>query len=152
MKQTSSRSGRDAAANLNEAPTVGVADESSCSSSLADSQASLSLYKDHSAHVYKHNAAARGSVFQYFDRVTVSSVNCEHVEDSVSLPSSSVHRYSDDSTTSSTQAAEAQQQQAEDMMYSTDQPFNSEELIYLGSIFETDEHSNEGDLSSILSL
>lgn len=83
--------------------------------------------------------------------MTVSSVNYEEsVQDSVSLSSSSVHRYSDDSTTSSAQAADAQQ--AEDM-YNVVQPFNSEDLMYLASIFEKDEHHcNEGDLSSILSL
>lgn len=82
--------------------------------------------------------------------MTVSSVNYyeQSVQDSVSLSSSSVHRYSDDSTTTSTQAADAQQ--AEDSIV---RPFNSEELMYLASIFEDDEHdSNEGDLSSILSL
>ena len=141
--------------------TAIVADESSCSPSLADSQASLSFYQDNSAHVVHNSSAAaitqpvsqasQGSVFQYFDRVTVSSVNYEQsVQDSVSLSSSSVHRYSDDSTTSSAHAADVQQ--AEDM-YSVVQPFNSEDLMYLASIFEKDEHhSTEGDLSSILSL
>ncbi|KAL7498422.1 hypothetical protein ACHAWT_007359 [Skeletonema menzelii] len=158
MTQTSSRSGRGAASILNEA--VVVADESSCSSSLADSQASLSFNREKSAQEVHCNSAAaiaqpvtqayQGTVFQYFDPVTISSVNYEQsVQDSVSLSSSSVHRYSDDSITS-TQAADAQQVEE---MYRIVQPFNSDDLMYLASIFEKDEHrSNEGDLSSILSL
>ena len=158
MAQTSSRSGKGLASSVNKA--VIVADESSCSSSLADSQASLSIYKDNGAQEVHHNSAAaisqpvmqasQGAVFQYFDRVTVSSVNYEQsVQDSVSLSSSSVHRYSDDTTTT-TQAAGGHHVEE---MYSIVQPFNSDDLMYLASIFEKDEHhSNEGDLSSILSL
>jgi|SaaInl74LU_5_DNA_1037368.scaffolds.fasta_scaffold21242_1 hypothetical protein len=143
--QTSSRSVRRAAKSAEK--VVIVADESSCSSAQVGSQASLSSYKDNSAASTAPpvSQAFQGPVFHYFDHIPVSSVNCEqsNVQDSVSLSSSSVN----DTTTQF-----ANTQQVEEM-YSDVQPFNSDDLMYLASIFEKDEdHSNDGDLSSILSL
>ncbi|KAK1732904.1 heat shock factor family protein [Skeletonema marinoi] len=143
--QTSSRSVRRAAKSAEK--VVIVADESSGSSAQVGSQASLSSYKDISAASIAPpvSQAFQGPVFHYFDHILVSSVNCEqsNVQDSVSLSSSSVN----DTTTQF-----ANTQQVEEM-YSDVQPFNSDDLMYLASIFEKDDHhSNDGDLSSILSL
>ena len=143
--QTSSRSVRRAAKSAEK--VVIVADESSCSSAQVGSQASLSSYKDNSAASIAPpvSQAFQGPVFHYFDHIPVSSVNCEqsNVQDSVSLSSSSV---------SDTTTQFANTQQVEEM-YSDVQPFNSDDLMYLASIFEKDDHhSNDGDLSSILSL
>lgn len=153
--QTSSRSTRRAAKNVNE-----FSDDNSCSSSQADShadsQASLSSYNDNHAQVQNKDTAAiappvsqanQGSVLQYFDHTPVSSeIYDQFVQDSVSLSSSSsVHTCSDD-----TSALGANAQQVEEM-YSIAQPFNRDDLMYLASIFEKDDQSDE-DLSSILSL
>mmetsp|Transcript_24949 Transcript_24949/g.39180 ORF Transcript_24949/g.39180 Transcript_24949/m.39180 type:complete len:289 (-) Transcript_24949:148-1014(-) len=132
--QASSRSARRPAKNVNE-----VNDDNSCSSSQAESQTSLCSHKD--AQVQNNDTAAFAPPVSqaYFDHIPVSS------EDSVSLSSSSVHTCSDD-----TSAQGANTQQVEEM-YSVVQPFNSDDLMYLASIFEKDDQSN-GDLSSILSL
>ena len=144
--QASSRSTRRAAKTVNE-----VSDDNSCSSLQTDSQASLSSYNDNhdtAAIAPPVSQAYQGSALQYFDHSPVSSENYDQfVQDSVSLSSSSssVHSCSDDN---SAQGASTQQI---DEMYSIVQPFNSDDLMYLASIFEEDNQPDE-DLSSILSL
>ncbi len=143
--QASSRSTRRAAKTVNE-----VSDDNSCSSSQTDSQASLSSYNDNhdtAAIAPPVSQAYQGSDLQYFDHTPVSSENYDQVvQDSVSLSSSSsVHSCSDDNS-----AHDASTQEV-DEMYSIVQPFNSDDLMYLASIFEKDDQPDE-DLSSILSL
>ena len=140
-----------------------VADESSCStSSPVDSQASQSSYTvDSSAYVPAMPAAAgaqpvlsipqvQGSVFQYFS-VPVSYVNYEEppsVHGSLSS-SSSVQSFGTDPSAQ----AEAMYRHSVDTTSNAQQPFNDDDLMYLASIFDKDEqHSNDNDLSSILSL
>lgn len=127
-----------------------VSDDNSCSSSQTDSQASLSSYNDNhdtAAIAPPVSQAYQGSDLQYFDHTPVSSENYDQVvQDSVSLSSSSsVHSCSDDNS-----AHDASTQEV-DEMYSIVQPFNSDDLMYLASIFEKDDQPDE-DLSSILSL
>lgn len=156
--RASSRSARRAPANSVEKVVV-VADESSCSSPRRASQAS---YIDDSAHIHNTgisaiatpvSRASQGSVFHYFDHIPVSYVNYEEQtnQDSVSLSSSSsVQRHSDETNT---QVASTEHRYAVDNTGSAAQPFNDDDLLYLASIFDKDEHpSHDDDLSSILSL
>ncbi len=129
-----------------------AADESSCSSSTIDTQASRAFphvtvmpsVASASAPLVLPNSQVQGTVFQYFsdygEQNTVSTSS-----------SSSVQSFNDEPPT---QAADA-------MLYNTHaidngsnaQPFNDEDLMYLASIFNEDEqHSNEDDLCSFLSL
>lgn len=159
--RASSRSARRAPANSAEKVVV-VADESSCSSTRRDSQAPQASYIDDSAHIHNTGISAiatpvsrapQGSVFHYFDHIPVSYVNYEEQtnQDSVSLSSSSsVQRYSDETNT---QVASTEHRYAVDSTGSVAQPFNDDDLMYLASIFDKDEHpSHDDDLSSILSL
>jgi len=155
--QASSRSAGRAAKSEKEVDVL--ADE--------NSQASISSYKDVSAHVHNTGFAATASPvmhapqvsdFQHSDRITVSNVIYEEqskVLDVVSLSLSSVQRYSDsdESSSSTTTAAEVANSEHAEAMYSHDQPFSVDDMMYLASIFENDKHqSHVEDLSSILSL
>lgn len=161
--RASSRSARKAPAKREEKVVV-VADESSCSSSRKDSQASL---MDESVPVHDTGISAiaspvlrasQGLVFQYFDHIPVSYVHYEeqrHNQDSVSLSSSSVQQCSDETLAqiASTAQVEAMHRYTVDTTGNVSQPFNAEDLMYLASIFDKDEHSShDDDLSSILSL
>jgi hypothetical protein len=142
--------------SITKARASSRSDESSCSSSGVDSQASQSTYRDDRAEIVPPvlHAAPQGSVFQYFDQIPLSYVNYEaqssNVQDLVSLSSLSVQRYSDEATTQivSTEQADAMYRYAADTTSVAAQPFNDDDLMYLASIFEKD----DGDLSSILSL
>jgi hypothetical protein len=118
-----------------------AADESSCSSSTIDTQASRAFphvtvmpsVASASAPLVLPNSQVQGTVFQYFsdygEQNTVSTSS-----------SSSVQSFNDDPPTI-------------DNNGSSDQPFDDEDLMYLASIFNEDEqHSNEDDLCSFLSL
>jgi len=141
-----------------------LADESGCSSSQVDSQASISSYKDGSTNVHNTGFAVttspvmhapQSSVFQHSDHIPVSNVIYEEqskVLDFVSLSSSSAQRYSDSDESFTTTEAEVANSEHAEAMYSHDQPFSSDDLMYLASIFENDEHQSHGDLSSTLSL
>lgn len=117
-----------------------AADESSCSSSTIDTQASRAFphvtvmpsVASASAPLVLPNSQVQGTVFQYFsdygEQNTVSTSS-----------SSSVQSFNDDPPTIDNG--------------SNAQPFNDEDLMYLASIFNEDEqHSNEDDLCSFLSL
>ena len=173
--QSSYRSVRRAAKSVTG--VVAVADESSCSSSRSrgDSQASQSSYKDGSAHVHNTGIAAaalqvpvlqdpQGSVFQYFSYVNYEEQTTA-IQDSVSsLSSSSVRRCSESDESTTAEVANTVDLQAESMFRydvgtnttgsGVAQPaFNNDDLMYLASIFEKDEHpSHDEDLQSILSL
>jgi len=156
--QASSRSAGRAAKSEKEVDVL--ADE--------NSQASISSYKDDSAHVHNTGFAATASpvmhapqvsVFQHSDRIPVSNVIYEEqskVLDVVSLSlSSSAQRCSDsdESSSSTTTAAEVANSEHAEAMYSHDQPFSVDDMMYLASIFENDKHqSHVEDLCSILSL
>eukprot|EP00984_Skeletonema_dohrnii_P033441 scaffold30089_cov167-Skeletonema_dohrnii-CCMP3373.AAC.3 len=153
--QASSRSAGRAAKSEKEVDVL--ADE--------NSQASISSYKDVSAHVHNTGCTAspvmhapQVSDFQHSDRIPVSNVIYEEqskVLDVVSLSLSSAQRYSDsdESSSSTTTAAEVANSEHAEAMYSHDQPFSVDDMMYLASIFENDKHqSHVEDLCSILSL
>ena len=161
----SSRSTKKTAQRRKEVAVV--ADESSCSSSRADSQASLSSYKSDNAHDHSANGSTvpssglgvrnvpHGSALNDSDCLPISFVRYEEesysqhppIQGSPSFSSFSMQGCNDDTTT---QVSNTEETVA---MYSDDQPFNNEDLMYLASIFEKDERrSHDDDLSSILSL
>ena len=161
MAQSSSRSARRAAKSVEK--VVFVTDESSCSSSRSrgDSQASSqSSYEDDSAHVHNTGIAAadlpvlhgpQGSVFQYFSYVNYKGQTI--VQDSVSSMSSSSARRCSESDESTEEQAETMFTYDVGSCSAAAQPFNDDDLMYLVSIFEKDEHpSHDDDLHSILSL
>ena len=131
-----------------------AADESSCSSSTIDSQASRafvtvtampSVASVSAPLVLPMSSQVQGSVFQYFsdygEQNTVSTSS-----------SSSVQSFNDEPATKAANAT-LYNTHAIDNNGSNAQPFNDEDMMYLASIFNEDEkHSNEDDLCSFLSL
>ena len=162
-KSKTSSSSRSARGNVLKATVekkiASVSDESSCSSSSLDSQAS-SYSGGNSAHVPARQGATfpaaqdHGPVFQYF-AAPISHLN--YVQPSSlqvqggfsSMPPSSVQSFNNET---SMQQIEATYKHDVD---NNVQPFNDDELVYLASIFEDDgeKHSSgNDDLASILSL
>lgn len=148
-----SRSSRTRRVSISDISNGIAADESSCSSSTIDTQASRAFphvtvmpsVASASAPLVLPNSQVQGTVFQYFseygEQNTVSTSS-----------SSSVQSFNNEP---STQAADATlyNTHAIDNNGSSAQPFNDEDLMYLASIFNEDEqHSNEDDLCSFLSL
>ena len=145
-------------ATVEKKKIASVSDESSCSSSSLDLQAS-SYSSGNSARLPATQRATlpvaqdHGPVFQYF-AAPISHLN--YVQPSSlqvqggfsSMPPSSVQSFNNET---SMQQIEATYKHDVD---NNVQPFNDDELVYLASIFEDDEKhsSSNDDLASILSL